>query len=276
MAMNSDNPSKNEPLTFGFDQAERVRLFNERNSKVLNLIPKLNDALDAVFKHRVTGNRQGLTVFILGRLCAKDFSEILLLSSNGFGFAALQILRSMFEKVVDASYLHANPTEIDAFWDYYFIQLEKMGLVDLAKKLDPNWKAIAESFKKKTKRGTRTQPRWADKDLVSTAKKVGLGDYLKEVYYLPNLFIHNSSAEVMFGLKVEADGSLTPIDYNSPEELQMADIAFIYACFLLFKVLDVEVQHYGWTENETLLQNCLDEFVERLKAQKIPNFSLPE
>jgi hypothetical protein len=262
------------PLLFSFEQTEQVKLFNKRNGKVLNLLPKFNNAQYTVFNHPVMGDRQGLTVFLLGRLCAKDFSEILLLSSNGYGFAALQILRSLFEKLVDALHLHANPTEVDAFWDYYLIQLEKMGFAETANKLDPDWQTTAEKFKKKTKKGTRTQARWTETDLVQAAKKVGLGDNLREAYYLPNLFIHNSSAEVMFSLKPEPDGSLTPVDYNSPEERSMADVAFLYAFFFLLKVLELEVEHYGWTGDEAIVQDCIDEFGKRLKFQKVTNFSL--
>jgi hypothetical protein len=272
--MSAKDSNKDEPLLFRFEQAEQVKLFNERNGRVLNLLPKFNNTQYTVFNHRVTANRQGLTIFILGRLCAKDFSEILLLSSNGFGFAALQILRSMFEKLVDALYLHANPSETDAFWDYYLIQLEKLGFTDTAKRLDPDWQTVAKKFKKKTKKGTRTQPRWASQDLVKVAKDVGLGDYLKEAYYLPNLFIHNSSAEVMFSLQPEPDESLTPTDYNSPEEINIADVAFIYAFFFLLRILELEVEHYGWTEDKTIVQDCIDEFIERAKSQKIKDFSL--
>jgi len=73
-------------------------LFSERNEKLLQLLPTLNDVLDNVFSHTVMGDRQGLTVFMLRRRCSNDFAEILLLASNGYGFAALQVLRSMFEK----------------------------------------------------------------------------------------------------------------------------------------------------------------------------------
>jgi len=94
-----------------FSLPEEEHWFSERHPGFLELLPTLNDTLDNVLKHTVTADRQGVTVFMLGRRCANDFSEILLLASNGYGFAALQILRSMFEKLVDARYLHDNPTE---------------------------------------------------------------------------------------------------------------------------------------------------------------------
>jgi hypothetical protein len=253
---------------YRFDLPHEVTSFNKRNKQVLALLPKLNEALDTVFKKRVTADRQGVTVFFLGRLCVKDFSEILLLSSNGYGFAALQILRGMFEKLVDATYLHNNPNEVDAFWNYYLVQLKKFGLDDVAKKCDVNWEQVIESFKHKTKKGSRTQPRWSTKNLVLMAEEVGLKDFLTSAYYLPNLYVHNSSAEILFAVKTEEDGSMSPADYGTAEEIGMADIAFFQAYLLLLKTMALEVEHYGWDQDEPLVQRCIDDFGERVQLLK--------
>src|SRR6267143_5808649 len=123
-----------------FSQPDEERLFNERHSKLLELLPDLNDTLDHLFKHAVMADRARLTVFMLGRRCANDFSEILLLASNSYGFASLQLLRGMFEKLVDARYLHEHPEEVDSFWDYHLLLLAKLGYQNIAAKFDPDWK----------------------------------------------------------------------------------------------------------------------------------------
>src|SRR5260370_528818 len=155
--------------------------------------------------------RQGLTVFMLGRRCANDFSEILLLTSNGYGFAALQILRSMFEKLVDARYLHEYPKEVDNFWDYHLVLLAKLGYQDVALKFDAEWEKKVAKFKTAGKKGGRTQPRWTKLTLVDEAKQVGLGDHLHGAYNLPNAFIHISSAELLFALEADTNGRFTPL-----------------------------------------------------------------
>jgi len=100
---------------FHFSQPTEEYSFSERNAKLLTLLPNLNNAMDHVLSHSVVADRKGLTIFMLARRCRNDFEEILLLASNGHGFAALGILRSMFEKLVDASYLHKHPEELMPF-----------------------------------------------------------------------------------------------------------------------------------------------------------------
>ena len=213
--------------TFRFSQPAEEYLFSERNSDLLTLLPPLNDALDHVLSHTVVADREGLTIFMLARRCSTDFEEILLLASNSHGFAALGILRGMFEKLVDAIYLHLHPEQVEAFWDYHLVQLEKLDYADIAERFDPDWQSVVEQFKPGGKRTTRTQPRWAKGNLVKMANDVGLGIHLKHAYYLPNFFIHNSAAEIMFALKEDDNGRVTPVDLNNPKERKMADLAVI-------------------------------------------------
>lgn len=253
---------------FHFSQPNEEYLFSERNSELLELLPDLNDAMDSVFKHSVIASREGLTVFMLGRRCTNDFEEILLLASNGYGFAALQVLRSMFEKLVDATYLHKHPSEVDAFWNYYFVQLKKLNYEDIADKINPEWRTIAEKFKSKGKKGTRARPRWAKDNLVKMAKDVGLGTHLKHAYYLPNLFIHNSVAEIIFSMERDSNGKLTPVELNNPKARRMADMAVIQAFLLLLIILELQIEHYRWEESKALVQQCLDQFGSYLDTNK--------
>src|SRR3984893_14028869 len=253
---------------FHFSQPSEEHLFSERNAQLLSIVHALNDAQDSVFSLTVTANREGLTVFMLGRRCSSDFEEILLRASNGHGFAPLQVLRSMFEKLVDATYLHKHPSEVDAFWNYYFVQLEKLNYEDIADKTDPNWRTIADKFRSKGKKGSRTQPRWAKVDLVKMAKDVGLGEHLKHAYYLPNLFIHNSVAEIMFSIEQDQNGRITPVDTNNPKARRMADMAVVQAFLLLLKTLELQIEHYGWADSKELVQGCSDQFGSYLGTVK--------
>ena len=249
-----------------FTQPEEERLFNERHSQLLELLPTLNDTLDNVFKHTVMADRAGLTVFMLGRRCANDFSEILLLGSNGYGFAALQILRSMFEKLVDARYLNKHQKEVEEFWDYHLILLVKLGYQDIAHKFDAEWEKKVAKFKTAGKKRDRTQPRWTKLTLVDEAKKVGLEDHLHGAYYLPNAFIHNSSAELLFALEPDTNGRFTPLDFNNPKERRMADVAVHQGLLFLIFILQLEVEHYGWEGSALEVQQCLDRFGPYLQS----------
>src|SRR5207237_139409 len=152
--------------------------------------------------------------------------------------------------------LHKNPNQVNAFWDYYFVQLKKLNLESVAKKTDPNWEQLVRSFKSKSGKGT--QPRWAPLNLVQVAKDVGLDDNLHHAYYLPNLFIHSSSAELLFSLEVEQNGSISPVDFNSRQERSMADVAFMQGWWFLLRAIDLAVDHYGWSENESIVKSCAD------------------
>jgi hypothetical protein len=248
-----------------FSQPDEERLFNERHSKLLDFLPHLNETLDNVFKHTVMGDRAGLTVFMLGRRCANDFSEILLLASNSYGFACLQLLRSMFEKLVDARYLQKHPEEVDNFWDYHLVLLVKLGYEDAAAKFDPEWDRKVAKFKRPHKKGFRTQSRWNKLTLVDEAKQVGLGDHLQGTYYLPNAFIHNSAAELLFALEADENGRFTPKDFNNPDERRMADVALQQALFFLLEVLKLQLEHYGWTDSASLLQNLFRDYETYLR-----------
>lgn len=249
-----------------FSQPEEEQLFNERHSRLLELLPSLNDTLDNVFKHTVMADRQGLTVFMLGRRCANDFSEILLLVSNGYGFAALQILRSMFEKLVDARHLHEHPKEVDSFWEYHLVLLVKLGYQDIALKFDAEWENKVAGFKTSGRKKDRTQPRWTKLTLVDEAKQVGLGNHLHGAYYLPNAFIHNSSAELLFSLEVDTNGRFTPVDFNNPDERRMADLAVHQGLLFLILILQLEVEHYGWEDSALEAQKLLDHFGSYLQS----------
>ncbi len=244
---------------YGFDLPNEIELFNQRNQRALHLLARFNDTIFKVFNKSVPSNRQGLTVFMLCRLCTKDFSEILLLSSNAHGFAALQILRSMFEKLVEATYLHSHPNEIDDYWDYYFVQLEKLGSESVAEKYDKDWKLKVAAFKTKTKKGkTRTRPR-SRHSLVELAKEVGMGHLLRECYYRPSLFVHNSPTEILFSLKTEADGTISPVDRGGEQEKVHADFAFFQGYYLILQTLSLVMEHYGWKEEESVVQDCANE-----------------
>ena len=157
---------------------------------------------------------------------------------------------------------------MDAFWDYHLVQLEKLDYADIATKFDPNWQTIVAQFKKKGKKGVRTQPRWAKDSLVKMANDVGLDAHLKPAYYLPNLFIHNSAAEIMFGLEEAENGRIMPVDSNNPKERRMADIGVVQAIFLLLRMLELAIEHYGWNDSTSLVRNCVDSFCKYFEPAK--------
>lgn len=63
-----------------------------------------------------------LSSFVLARTAIDDFSEMLVLASNGFGLGAFKILRGMYERVVTSEYVALYPEVsralVDSTWTH--------------------------------------------------------------------------------------------------------------------------------------------------------------
>lgn len=257
-------------LSMEFGQQEERQFFTEHFQDFFRLLPDLGKALDNIFKHSVPANRAGLIIFMLGKLCVDDFNEIFLLCANGFGFGAMKILRGTFEKLVDARYLHLHPEEIDKFWDYHVIKLQKLQLDDIMKKTNPEWQKIIAGFKTvKRKNGAfRLQQNWTQKDLVARAEEVGFKEQIRNAYYLPNEFVRTSISQILFNIRQEADDTLTTLDYAKEQNRTMAGIALHMSYFFLLEIMKVEIEHYDYEHAVPLAQRCADEFTAYLHSMK--------
>ncbi|HYR38112.1 MAG TPA: DUF5677 domain-containing protein [Methylomirabilota bacterium] len=63
---------------------------------------------------------------MLGRHVPEDFSEILLLSGNGYGIGAFKLLRGLYERVVTMTYLLQHPEKAEDFADWHLIEKQKL------------------------------------------------------------------------------------------------------------------------------------------------------
>ncbi len=253
-----------------FGQSEERQFFTEQFQDFFRLLPNLGKALDSIFKRNVPASRAGLTIFMLGKLCVDDFNEIVLLCANGFGFGAMKILRGMFEKLVDARYLHLHPEEINKFWDYHSVKLQKLRLDEVMRKTDADWQKIIDSFKtiRKSSGTFRLQSNWTQKDFVARAEEVGFKEQIRNAYYLSNEFVHTSISQILFNIQQEADGTLTTLDYSRDRNRTMAGIALHMSFFFLLEVMKVEIEHYGYEHAVPLAQPCADEFTAYLHSMK--------
>lgn len=268
-AKKASSKSSNK-ISVEFGQPQERKFFIEKYKAFFDLLPNLRKALDAIFNQSVPSNRAGLTVYMLGKLCVDDFNEILLLCANGFGFGALKITRSMFENLVDARYLHIHPEEVDKFWNFHLVKLQKLKLEEVLKKTAPDWQKTVEGFKtiKKKSGALRLQQNWTLKDLVARAEEVEFKDHIRNAYYLPNEFVHTSVTQILFNLQHEADGTITTLDYSQDNNRRMAGIALHMSYFFLTEVLKVEIEHYDFKQAERIAQQCVDEYEAYLHSLK--------
>jgi hypothetical protein len=243
-----------------FSISSEEEAFSFRNQSTLDLLDKFIVILDDVLGQISPKNYEDLIVSMLGRICARHHNAILLLCSNGFGFDSMRILRSMFEKVVDAYYLDKNPGETEDFFDFYILQLKKIGLGDIADQAMGNNQAILDKFKHRS-RPNQTRINWSEKSLKTKAKEVGVDDdLLNFAYNIPNLFVHSSMKEILGSLIYEENGSVTPVEGKSSQEDTFIDLSFHFSGHLMVEMLKLQIARFNLP-----LQPTLDEYIKELE-----------
>ncbi len=250
-------------FTVEFGRPEEREHFINIHVRFFERFDNLQAALYAAFvKVNAPLDKIDIVVLALGNICVDDFSEILLLCANGFGNGSLKILRGMYEKLVVARYLHIHPEEVDAFWNFHAVKLSKMQFADILKKIDPDGKQL-DQFKVAPKRGgrKRLQSSWTKKDFVCMANEVGLGEHVRNAYYLPLEFAHPSVHSILTKLEAE-DGALNVKD-GEPQR-DTAEIAFPIAYFLILEVLRLQIEHFGLNSDDPIFQRCIDDYIYTL------------
>ncbi len=188
------------------------------------------------FYSRVMADR---IVFYMGRIAADDFSELLTLAANGYGFGALKILRSMYEHVVTSAFIAKNPAEWEAFANDSAIKRHKIWkrtvawLPETAERYDivqQDWlqRTYAEAISRYKSTVCKkcgqpvTQEAWTRVDLETMAKQTDVNlELLYAFCYLKPLCHSHATA---FGMEchiVETEEMVTYRD-SSPDEARQA------------------------------------------------------
>lgn len=260
----------NYDIFFSLNKDKEIGDFSIANEDVLSLILELNDLSDSFFSKSVSSDRKGLTIFMLGRLCSRHFENILWLAPAGYGFAANRILRSMFEKFIDAAYLHKNPHLIDEFWDYGLVETLNLEGEKAAEKINSDFRKIIAKFKNpKPRKGYRYK--WSNKGLREKARDVGIfkDKTLKHAYSYPNLFVHTSTSEIVLSLILEEDDSISPVEpHNNEAERKLARLTLILGIEILLRVMDTVEEHYTFGYGEKL-NDFAKKFVSIVTKRKL-------
>src|SRR6266496_4234520 len=87
----------------------------------------LHIATQTIFNRRIDGAATpDIIVYYLGRLCLEDFTEILFLSAHDYGYAAIKLLRGLYERSVVNEIIIENPEKQgDRFFNYYAVDAMK-------------------------------------------------------------------------------------------------------------------------------------------------------
>ena len=165
-------------------------------------------------------------VFFLGRLCAEDFSEVLLMCGNGYGYGAMRLLRSMYERAVTQAYIAKHPKEADNFLDYFLVtpkktldklkemhgeqEVEKMLGKKAIDDVEKDFQTVKTKFTRGKGKKKSLQMSWTKKTMEALVDAAG--DTYKALYLYcyvrPLLQAHPSASSILDRLKDEG-GTIT-------------------------------------------------------------------
>jgi len=243
-------------MKIGFGLPDQWEEFANEYPVFIEKLPALNRTIERVVSRE--GQSRGIAdavIFFLGRLCAEDFSEVLLMAANGYGFAAMRLLRSMYERAVTLAYLSKNPKEVNDFCDYFLVTQKKIlnrlrdlhGDVEVDKMLGKKTvDEVEQSFKSVRPRfvkGKKLQISWTKKTMEQLVEDAGK-EY-KELYLycyiIPLLQAHPSASSIINRLE-ERGGSIS-FDIASANSIVVWPL--ICAHNLVLRMIDLHNNYFG-------------------------------
>lgn len=243
-------------MTIGFQ--EEWKIFFRNHPLWTEKYKLLISTLTKIFIRKVTTvNPADRVVFYMGRLCVEDFNEIFLLCGNGYGIGGLKILRGLYERAVTLGYIADNPSQAEAFLDYYHIHKGKMlnhaeKIFDLEKNIGDEELATAkenyEKYKDKFQdvackkcETKRTMFTWSKLDIASMARKVGLDGLYFPGFYYPTLQTHATPTSLMARMKAKEDGNMS---FDEGAQHEWASKALITAHNIMIYIIMIQNTYF--------------------------------
>jgi len=234
--------------------------FRKEHKQFIKNLPSLVNALNIAFDRPYQANEMSdALVFDLGKEGVNRFSEIGLLCANKQSDGAYIILRSMFEYLVCARYLHLHPDKSISFVEYLHVQMHTVHnqikrtygterlpqLQSLEESINANFEKVKEKYSYITPKGKRkTKTSWSDKGTVDMAYEVGLGDFIVPAYY--------------FGIEKAHPSIITVVNKKDPKET--ASQVLMISHRMLIEILILQCEHFGIKELEPIINQCLRDF----------------
>jgi hypothetical protein len=250
-----------EEINFTIGDFQAQQEFKEEHSEFIRCLPGLNAALQVAFdRSPEPANLQDALIYDLSRQCVKRYSEVGLLCANGLGEGAFIVLRSMFEYLVTARYLHLHPSSADDFVDYLFVHLRTVhtqiertfGTSSISAEtksiVEENFEKVRNKFTYVTGKGRkRVKSGWTDMGNVDMAIEVGLGDFVVLAHYLPIEKAHPSMFSVL---------------ENQEQRKDASSHALMISHRILIELLILQDEHYQIVALAPLIAQCLHDFKE--------------
>jgi hypothetical protein len=153
---------------------------------------RLAETVEKTVNREVAAEHPLIAVYSTGILACEDFAEIAFLAENDYGFAALKLLRGMYERVVVGRYIALNQDEAQNFYDYWVIDWHKFSTrantvygSGWQKEPPTRVKESYEQMKKKFKYdpcpqcGRPTQDSFSKHSLPALARSLQIGELMR-------------------------------------------------------------------------------------------------
>ncbi len=271
-----------EDYSFEFGRPDERTQFAKDHRRFLECIPNLREAAKVSFTRKFPILTNGdYIILALSKLCLDNFMEIMLLCSNRFGDGAFIILRSMFEKLVSARYLHTHPEEAESFMNFFFVHMRTVknqiastyGEDKISESykniVETNFDQVRDEFTFTNGSGKeRTKSSWSDRNFVDMAIHVGLKDFIVPAYYLPIERAHPSVPPVMAQSKDIGEGKRVLFDENPERERDISSDALVIGHKLLIEMFILQHEHFQDDALERLIGQSLQDYTNAWEGYK--------
>jgi hypothetical protein len=223
---------------------------------LLDLNLPYDDPAVVAWEDRVTASN---LIFHFGLMACDDFSAISFLSGNGAGFAALIIVRSMYERLVTAMYIAKKPSEARRFAESspiyklnYLTRLREL-IPEVKERYDDAFmdqvRKDAEAAKAKRKQSICskcgqpiTNEAWTRVSLDVMAREVDpdLEKLYGPIYIEGTCQAHANSLGIERRLEETENG----YRYKAVSDAE-ASLAIQFAHRLLVRLIDMQNRHFG-------------------------------
>ncbi len=246
-------------INFEIGDPKAQSKFREEHQEFIECFPTLTVAIEKAF-NRISENYSIVDALIydLSKECVNRFSEIGLLCTKGLGDGAYVMLRSMFEYLVNARYLHLHPDKANDFVEYLSVYMRTVkNQIDrifgdsylpseYKEMVEKNFNKVKEKFTHITERGgERVQPRWTKPGIVDMAIDVGLSEFVVVAHYLS---IEKAHPSILFILS------------SKDQREKNASDALMVSHKMMIELLILQHQHFGIDELKPLIDRCVQDF----------------
>jgi hypothetical protein len=254
-------------INFTIGDFDSQKKFREDHGDFIQGFPTLTNTIEVAFNRAPENiNLADALIYDLSKEAVNRFSEIGLLCANGVGNGASIILRSMFEYLVTARYLHIHPEKAEDFVNYLFVQMRTVreqtqkiygkdfATAEYREFIEENFERVRERFTYLMRNGRlKTKSRWVDIGIVDMAIEAGLSQFIIAAYYFP---IEKTHPSALFILNRQ----------DQKEDTVSQTLMISHS--MIIDVIILQQEHFGIDELKPLIGQCFLDFSKVWKSDK--------